>query len=59
MYAAVLNYPKILKTLLANGANVNARDNDKWTALDRAKVYDHKQIIRLLKKAGAAENPPK
>ncbi len=41
--------------LLAKGADVNAKDNKGGTALMAAKREGHKEIVRMLKKAGAKE----
>jgi len=41
------------KALLAAGANVNAKDNDGWTALMYAAEMGRTEIVNLLKAAGA------
>jgi ankyrin repeat protein len=41
--------------MLAQGAYVNAIDNDGSTALMEAKREGHKEIICILKEAGAKE----
>jgi ankyrin repeat protein len=53
-----INYPYVemvdgVKVLIAAGANVNLKDNFGTTALEIAKKYNHKEIIKLLIKAGA------
>ena len=44
-----------VKALIAAGADVNAKDNDEYTALDYAKDGGHTEIIKILKAAGAKE----
>ncbi len=39
-----------LSELLAQGADVNAKDNDKRTALDAATDNKYKEVVQLLKK---------
>jgi len=41
--------------LLAKGADVNAKNNNGRTALMAAALKGHKQIVLLLKQAGAKE----
>jgi ankyrin repeat protein len=41
--------------LLSNGADVNAINNHGVTALMLAYVNGHKEIVRILKEAGAKE----
>ncbi len=43
----------VVKYLIAHGANVNARDENRDTALIRAKYFMHPEIVAILKKAGA------
>jgi ankyrin repeat protein len=52
-YMGVLGYPTV-QALLARGADVNAKDNKGQIALMRANK-GHKEIVQLLKKAGAKE----
>ena len=42
-------------SLLANGTDVNAKDNYGETALMKASILGHSEILQLLKKAGAKE----
>ena len=44
-----------VQALLAKGADVNAKRDDGVTALMEAKKKGHKEIVQLLKKAGAKE----
>ncbi len=46
--------PKV-KELLEKGADVYYRDSDGFSAMDRARDNGHKEIVGLLKKAGAGE----
>ena len=50
------NCRKIVKALLESGADVNAKDNHGNTALTIARKEGHKDIIQMLKEAGAKEN---
>ena len=45
----------VVHTLLAKGADVNAKTKDGATALDAAKEVKQKEVILLLKQAGAKE----
>ena len=49
-----------VKLLIANGANVNAKDEEGFTPLDQAALWDHKEIADLLVehggKSGAADS---
>ena len=51
-------YGKIeaIKQHLANGADVNTRDNNKWTPLHYAAYYGHKVVAELLIAEGADVN---
>lgn len=44
-----------LKTLLSSGVNINAKDKDGETALTLAQKAGNKEIVQLLKAAGAKE----
>jgi ankyrin repeat protein len=44
-----------VQALLAKGADENAKRDDGGTALMTAKKKGHKEIVQLLKKAGAKE----
>jgi len=37
-----------VKFLIDNAADVNTESNDGWTALHRAAVFGHTDIVRLL-----------
>lgn len=52
--ASYYNAPKIAKTLLKGGADVNIKAKDGRTALDYAKYYQHNDIIALLSPGNAA-----
>jgi hypothetical protein len=43
----------IVNSLVANGADVNVRDRDGWTALMRAACEGHTEIVHILMQAGA------
>jgi ankyrin repeat protein len=43
--------------LLASGADPNTADEEGWTALHAAAVFDHLPVVRLLLEAGAAVDP--
>ena len=45
----------IIDTLIENGADIHAKNNKGQTALDFAKTWNRKEIIRLLKARGATE----
>jgi uncharacterized protein len=53
MFAAGEGATKIVKALLEKGAEVNATNNKGYTALDVAEEDFHKEVIALLKRAGA------
>lgn len=59
MYAAARNDRILVRALITHGANVNARDNHGFSALDWVGSEDperasqHKEVIAMLKKAGA------
>lgn len=55
MVAADEGHTDIVHALLANGADVNAKAYDGNTALMLAKQNGHKEIVRILKEAGAKE----
>ena len=55
LIAAMENFPLIVQTLLAAGADVNVKDKDGNTALKLAQEAGNEQIIELLKQAGAKE----
>ena len=48
------SHASIVKSLIAAGADVNAKDEDDWTPLMQAAHNGHIETARLLLKAGAA-----
>ena len=50
--ASELGYKKILKLLIDEGANINAKDHFGKTSLDYAILYDQSEIGDLLRKHG-------
>jgi len=55
MGAAYNGQTNAVQALVAHGADVNAKNNDGDTALMLAKKKGHKEIVRILKEAGAKE----
>lgn len=55
MEAAGSGHTETVQVLLAKGAEVNAKNNYGDTALMKAKKMGHKEIVRILKEAGAKE----
>jgi ankyrin repeat protein len=55
MFAAYNGHTDIVEALLAGGADVNAKTNGGRIALKMAEEAGHKNIIILLKQAGATE----
>jgi ankyrin repeat protein len=53
MHAANHGYAKMVQTLIAAGANVNAKDSFGATALMEAALYGHLEVVELLLQAGA------
>jgi ankyrin repeat protein len=39
---------EVVKQLLENGADVEVKDSDGWTALHRAASEGHEEVIKLL-----------
>ena len=56
MLAAIHDHRRIVKLLLARGADLNAKDLWGHTALELAADRGHKKIVRLLKKAEQQES---
>lgn len=54
-FPALGSNPEIVKALIASGANINAREKDvlEDTALKKAEAAGNKEIIKILKDAGA------
>ena len=55
MFASLGGQTEIVKELISKGANVNDKDNSGNSALNIAKKNKEKEIINILKKAGAKE----
>jgi ankyrin repeat protein len=53
LYCPTRNGLETVQALLAQGADVNAKDNLGYTALMYAKEMGYVETIRMLKKAGA------
>ena len=47
---------ELVKSALDNGANVNAKDADGWTALHQSALYGPKEVVELLIAKGADIN---
>ena len=55
MMAARNQSPELIKFLVKNGANINAKAKDGSTALSLAKKENDAEMVKLLKKLGAKE----
>ncbi len=56
LYMAAMNgWAEPVRLLIKAGANVNAKDMDGRTPLNRARVGKHAAVVELLKSAGAVE----
>ena len=55
-YAAVNGHEKIAELLIANGAEVNTKNENGWTPLHWAAHKDHGEIVGLLIAKGAEVN---
>jgi ankyrin repeat protein len=53
MYASKNGYTDIVKLLIDVGANVNAQDDEGYTALRLASKAGHTEIVQMLREAGA------
>jgi len=47
-FAATHGHTEIVQLLIAKGADVNAKDEDGFTALMNASAYRHKEVVQLL-----------
>jgi ankyrin repeat protein len=54
-YPSINKVKSFLKTLISNGADINAKDNTGKTALEIAKEKGNTEIVKILKQAGAKE----
>ena len=54
--AARYGRTETVRLLIAQGANVNAKDDDGWTPLHLATKYDRTETARVLIEKGAKEN---
>ena len=55
MFATEKGHTEIVKVLLSAVADIDAKSNDGSTGLMVAEKGSHKEIVELLKKAGAKE----
>jgi len=55
MAAAMLAWPGVVETLLAAGADVQARDAEQRLAIDYVSRSQHPEILNALRKAGSPE----
>jgi len=51
MSAAAKGHTEVVKALLANGADINAKDHNNWTAFIWAAEEQHTEVMALLKQA--------
>ena len=59
MRAAIQGYVAVIRTLHANGADVNARDANGRTALILAAAADKRDAVKVLLESGADSNNKK
>jgi hypothetical protein len=50
------NRPELAKMLIEAGADLDAKDSDKWTPLHLAAEYNHPELAKMLIEAGADVN---
>ena len=55
LHSAVNSSKQVVELLIANGANINAKDASGRTALHYAAREGHKEIVDLRRKHGAKE----
>ena len=55
-YASDEGHTKVVELLIANGADVNAKNDNGWTPLHLAAYWGGKEIVELLIAAGADVN---
>ena len=51
MYASIYGHTEVVKLLVDNGADMNIKDVDGWTALMYASSYVYTEIINILRAA--------
>ena len=56
MFASRMGHVEVVKALLSASANVNAQDENGWTALMSASLKGHVEVVKALLSAGADVN---